>query len=66
MDHAPTVAPMDVLPVPASEWPALHRALGSRLLARLLDISMVSLRRYQSGEFLRQEEITDPEAGVRT
>ena len=35
--------------MPASEWPALHRVLGPDLLARLLQISTVSLRRYQSG-----------------
>ena len=36
-------------PVPASEWPALQRVLGVDLLARLLSISIVSLRRYLSG-----------------
>lgn len=36
-------------PVPASEWPALRRVLGVDLLARLLCISTVSLRRYLSG-----------------
>ena len=36
-------------PVPASEWPALQRVLGGDLLARLLRISTVSLRRYLSG-----------------
>jgi uncharacterized protein (DUF2384 family) len=40
---------LDASPVPASEWPALHRVLGPDLLARLLNISTVSLRRYQSG-----------------
>ena len=40
---------MDVSPVPASKWPALLRVLGPALLARLLNISLVSLRRYQSG-----------------
>ncbi|MDE2904608.1 MAG: hypothetical protein OXQ28_00840 [Acidobacteriota bacterium] len=43
------VSPMDVSPFPASQWPALHRALGPGLLARLLDISVVSLHTYQSG-----------------
>lgn len=33
----------------ASEWPALQRVLGVDLLARLLGISTVSLRRYLSG-----------------
>ena len=36
-------------PVPASEWPALRGVLGVDLLARLLGISTVSLRRYLSG-----------------
>lgn len=36
-------------PVPASEWPTLHRVLGPALLARLLGISVVSLRRYRAG-----------------
>ncbi len=36
-------------PVPVSEWPALERVLGVDLLARLLGISTVSLRRYVSG-----------------
>ena len=40
---------LDASPMPVSEWPALHRVLGPRLLARLLNISTVSLRRYQSG-----------------
>ena len=40
---------LDASPVPVSEWPALHRVLGPRLLARLLNISTVSLRRYRSG-----------------
>ena len=37
-------------PVPASEWPPLQRVLGGDLLARLLRISAVSLRRYVSGD----------------
>ena len=40
---------LDASPVPASEWPALQRVLGSDLLARLLNISTVSLRRYRTG-----------------
>ena len=36
-------------PVPASEWPALQNVLGVDLLARLLNISTVSVRRYLSG-----------------
>ena len=49
MDHASTDTTMDVSLVPASEWPALYRVLGRDLLARLLDISVLSLRSYQSG-----------------
>ncbi len=37
-------------PVPASEGPKLNRLLGRELLARLLQISLVSLRRYLAGE----------------
>ena len=40
---------LDASPVPASEWPALQRVLGADLLARLLAISAVSVRRYSSG-----------------
>ena len=40
---------LDASPVPASEWPALQRVLGPVLLARLLGISVVSLRRYRAG-----------------
>ena len=36
-------------PIPATEWLALQRVLGGDLLARLLCISTVSLRRYLSG-----------------
>ena len=36
-------------PVPATEGPKLHTMLGRDLLARLLGISVVSLRRYLSG-----------------
>lgn len=36
-------------PVPATEGPKLDALLGRELLARLLDISAVSLRRYLSG-----------------
>ncbi len=36
-------------PVPASEWPAMQRVLGVDLLARLLGVSTVSLRRYMAG-----------------
>lgn len=48
---------LDASPVPASEWPALHRVLGSDLLARLLNVSTVSLRRYQSGARTTPDEV---------
>ena len=35
-------------PAPTSEWPALSRSLGLDLLARLLGISISSVRRYSS------------------
>ncbi|MCY4375543.1 MAG: hypothetical protein OXC31_17410 [Spirochaetaceae bacterium] len=44
-------------PVPASEWPALQRVLGVDLLARLLRISTVSLRRYVSGARTTPDEV---------
>ena len=40
---------LDASPVPASEWPAVQRVLGADLLARLLGVSAVSVRRYSSG-----------------
>ena len=40
---------LDASPVPATEGPKLSEILGRDLLARLLDISVVSLRRYLSG-----------------
>ena len=36
-------------PVPAREWPELHRVLGLEMLARLLAISPSSARRYLAG-----------------
>jgi hypothetical protein len=41
---------VDASPNPAGEWPAARDVLGEELLARLLDISESSLRRYASGE----------------
>lgn len=58
----------------ASEWPALQRVLGVDLLARLLGISTVSLRRYLSGarripgdvaRFCGKAPINPPHAGTR-
>ena len=51
---------LDASPVPASEWPTLQRVLGPALLARLLDTSPVSLRRYRSGA-----RTTPDDVGVR-
>ena len=45
-------------PVPASEWPALERVLGVDLLARLLSVSTVSLRRYVSGVTRTPHDVT--------
>ena len=44
-------------PVPASEWPALQRVLGGDLLACLLRISTVSLRRYLSGAWRTPDDV---------
>ena len=41
----------------ASEWPALQRVLGVDLLARLLAISTVSLRRYLSGSRTTPDDV---------
>ena len=40
---------LDASPAPASEWAEVLRVLGPALLARLLGISVVSLRRYRAG-----------------
>ena len=40
---------LDASPVPASEWPGLVNILGIDLLARLVGVSAVSVRRYASG-----------------
>jgi hypothetical protein len=39
---------LDASPVPISEWPGLINILGIDLLARLVDVSAVSVRRYAS------------------
>ena len=46
-------------PAPAYEWPGLSRTLGSDLLARLLGISISSLRRYLSGARSTPDEIAE-------
>jgi hypothetical protein len=40
---------LDASPVPASEWPGLLNILGRDLLARLVGVSAMSVRRYTSG-----------------
>ena len=40
---------LDASPVPGSELPAVQRVLGADLVARLLNVSPVSVRRYSSG-----------------
>ena len=40
---------LDASPVPGSELPAVQRVLGADLVARLLNVSPVNLRRYSSG-----------------
>lgn len=37
-------------PLPDSEWKPMREALGDELLAKLLDVSATSLRRYAGGE----------------
>lgn len=37
-------------PLPDSEWKPMREALGDELLAKLLDVSATSLRRYADGE----------------
>ena len=41
---------LEASPVPASEGPRLDKLLGRELLARLLRVSVVSLRRYLAGQ----------------
>lgn len=40
---------LDASPVPESEWPGVINILGVDLLARLMGVSAVSVRRYASG-----------------
>jgi hypothetical protein len=48
---------LDASPVPASEWPGLSNILGIDLLARLVGVSAVSLRRYASGTRPTPDEV---------
>ena len=44
------IAALDASPVPKFEWSGLARTLDTEQLAALLDVSLSSLNRYQSGE----------------
>jgi transcriptional regulator with XRE-family HTH domain len=44
------IAALDASPVPKFEWSGLARTLDTEQLASLLDVSLSSLNRYQSGE----------------
>lgn len=48
---------LDAFPVPASEWPGLVNILGIDLLARLVGVSAVSVRRYASGNRPTPDEV---------
>lgn len=48
---------MDASPVPTREWPGLLKLLGSDLLARLVGVSPVSIRRYAAGTRPTPDEI---------
>lgn len=41
---------MEQSPMPASTWPVVLDVLGEELLAALLDVSPVSIRRYRDGQ----------------
>jgi hypothetical protein len=51
------VAALDASPVPKYEWGGLGRVFAPDDLASLLDISLSSLRRYQSGERDTPDEV---------
>jgi hypothetical protein len=51
------VAALDASPVPKYEWGGLGRVFAPEDLAALLDISLSSLRRYQSGERDTPDEV---------
>lgn len=44
------VAALEASPVPKYEWTSLSRVLDAEQLASLVDVSLSSLKRYQSGE----------------
>jgi hypothetical protein len=45
-----TIAAVDASPLPEGEWEPARELVGEELLARLLQISVSSLRRYSAGE----------------
>lgn len=47
---ASVIGALEASPVPAYEWKALARVFSADDLAALLDVSLSSLKRYQSGE----------------
>jgi hypothetical protein len=44
------IAALEASPAPKFEWTGLGRVLGAEALASLLNVSLSSLKRYQSGE----------------
>src|SRR5262249_7551932 len=48
---------LDASPVPTSEWPGLSNILGIDLLARLVGVSAVSVRRYAAGTRPTPDEV---------
>jgi transcriptional regulator with XRE-family HTH domain len=44
------ISALEGSPVPRTEWPSLSRVFDAEQLARLVGVSLSSLRRYQSGE----------------
>lgn len=48
---------LDASPVPANEWPGLVNILGIDMLARLVGVSAVSVRRYASGNRATPDEV---------
>lgn len=53
------IAALEGSPVPKSEWPSLSRVFETEQLARLLGVSLSSLRRYQSGSRETPDEIAE-------
>jgi len=51
------IAALEASPVPQYEWRGLGRVFGPEDLARLLDVSASSLKRYQSGERATPDDV---------